>query len=348
MRPMWARQLCYTCAPRNSSGQSPMPTPQATNAATEARPAVRVLEVGEAADGQRLDNFLHARLKGAPKSLVYRIIRSGEVRVNGKRARAESRLAAGDAVRVPPLRLADSDPSPLPSAELGKRLKDAVLYQDAHLMVLNKPAGLAVHSGTGMRLGLVEALRALFPEYPGLELVHRLDKGTSGCVLLALDGRTRRELSDAFRSREVGKRYELLVAGRWPERLKFVDSALQRQPERAGERRVEVDPEGKSALTRFRILKQFRRATWLEALPETGRTHQIRVHAAASGYPLLGDDKYGTPASAALDRDLGVRRLCLHAASLQFRHPVSGKELRVEAPHDAVFTALLERLATAG
>ena len=325
-----------------------MSAPQPTRSATETRPAVRVLEVGEAADGQRLDNFLHARLKGAPKSLVYRIIRSGEVRVNGKRAKAESRLAAGDAVRVPPLRLADSDPSPLPSSELANRLKDAVLYRDTHLMVLNKPAGLAVHAGTGMRLGLVEALRALFPEYPGLELVHRLDKGTSGCVLLALDGRARRALSDAFRSREVEKRYELIVAGRWPARLKVVDSALQRQPERAGERRVEVDPEGKSALTRFQILKQYRRATLLQALPETGRTHQIRVHAAASGYPLLGDDKYGTPASTALDRDLAVRRLCLHAAALQFRHPVSGKQLCIEAPQDAAFTAVLERLAKEG
>src|SRR5690606_29791337 len=178
--------------------------------------------------------------------------------------------------------------------------------------------------------------------------VHRLDKGTSGCVLLALDGRARRALSDAFRSREVEKRYELIVAGRWPARLKVVDSALQRQPERAGERRVEVDPEGKSALTRFQILKQYRRATLLQALPETGRTHQIRVHAAASGYPLLGDDKYGTPASTALDRDLAVRRLCLHAAALQFRHPVSGKQLCIEAPQDAAFTAVLERLAKEG
>src|SRR5690606_8555284 len=214
LRAVWARRLWYTSAPRNRPGYSPMSAPQPTRSATETRPAVRVLEVGEAADGQRLDNFLHARLKGAPKSLVYRIIRSGEVRVNGKRAKAESRLAAGDAVRVPPLRLADSDPSPLPSSELANRLKDAVLYRDTYLMVLNKPAGLAVHAGTGMRLGLVEALRAMFPEYPGLELVHRLDKGTSGCVLLALDGRARRALSDAFRSREVEKCYELIVAGR--------------------------------------------------------------------------------------------------------------------------------------
>lgn len=325
-----------------------MKTPALPSARATAGPAVSFLTVAESAEGQRLDNFLHARLKGAPKSLVYRIIRSGEVRVNSKRAKAESRLCAGDKVRVPPLRLADKGEAPVPSSDLLAHLKAAVLFQDAHLLVLNKPAGLPVHAGTGMRLGVIEALRAMYPEYPALELVHRLDKGTSGCLLLAIDGRTRRTLTEAFRERDVEKRYELLVAGHWPKRLKQVDRALLREPERSGERRVSVTPEGKAALTRFQVLKQYARGAWLAAEPETGRTHQIRVHATASGHPLLGDDKYGTPASAALSRELGVRRLCLHAASLRFRHPVSGEILRVEAPHEASFTQVLERLAKAG
>lgn len=320
--------------------------PQSTRIPSQG--SVSFLTVGEAADQQRLDNFLHSRLKGAPKSLIYRIIRKGEVRINGKRAKAESRLNEGDQVRVPPLRLTDNSDKPVASAELLAHLEAAVLYRDEHLLVLNKPAGLPVHAGTGMRLGVIEAMRCLLPDYPGLELVHRLDKGTSGCLLMALTGRARKALSAAFREQQVKKTYHLVVAGRWPRRLQRVESALRRQPERSGERRVEVAAEGKPALTEFRMLTSFAAATLMEAKPATGRTHQIRVHATESGHPLLGDDKYHNATSLALSKQLGVRRLCLHAAALQFNHPETGATLFVKAPADEAFKAVLARLEAGG
>lgn len=313
-----------------------------------AKAAVQLLTVGEAAQEQRLDNFLLARLKGAPKSLIYRIIRKGEVRINGKRAKPESRLTEGDKIRVPPLRLAEQGDKAVPGEALQQHLRLAILLEDSQLLVLNKPAGLPVHAGTGMKLGVIESLRSMQPEVAGLELVHRLDKGTSGCLLLAKTGKARKHLTQAFREQQIHKVYHLLVAGSWPARLTRVDLALQRQAERAGERRVETDPDGKAASTEFRILKKFRQATLLEARPATGRTHQIRVHATAMGHPLLGDDKYHTETSTELTQALGVKRLCLHAAELRFSHPVEDRVVNVTAPYDAVFSRLLQQLETAG
>lgn len=308
--------------------------------------AVQQLQVGEPQEDQRLDNFLVARLKGVPKTLIYRIIRKGEVRVNGKRAKPEQRLHVGDVVRVPPLRLAEQGAAATPGKELQGRLRAAIVYEDEHLLVLDKPAGLPVHAGTGMKLGVIEALRAMYPDVPGLELVHRLDKGTSGCLLLAKTGQARRSLMAAFRDHQVAKTYHLIVAGHWPQRLTRVELALQRQEERGGERRVEADPEGKSARTDFRVLQRLGQVgTLMEAQPSTGRTHQIRVHATSQGHPLLGDDKYGTPASERVTRERGIRRLCLHAAALEFLHPATGKLLRVQAPYDAAFNQALELLA---
>jgi 23S rRNA pseudouridine955/2504/2580 synthase len=315
--------------------------------------AVQQLVVGEPNADQRLDNFLLGRLKGVPKTLIYRIIRKGEVRVNGKRAKPEQRVVQGDVVRVPPLRLAEQGAPALPGAQLQQHLRAAILHEDEQLLVLNKPAGLAVHAGTGMKLGVIEALRAMYPEVAGLELVHRLDKGTSGCLLLAKTGKARKALTDAFREQHVHKVYHLIVAGQWPQKLTRVELALQRQEERGGdqgggERRVEVDPEGKAARTDFRVLQRLgTAATLVEARPSTGRTHQIRVHATAQGFPLLGDDKYSTPQSERLGKQRGVHRLCLHAAALEFRHPVSGQLLRVEAPYDEAFTRVLKQLAAA-
>lgn len=314
---------------------------------------VQQLPVGEPNQDQRLDNFLLGRLKGVPKTLIYRIIRKGEVRVNGKRAKPEQRLAAGDIVRVPPLRLPEQGAPALPGEQLQERLRAAILFEDEHLLVLNKPAGLPVHAGTGMKLGVIEALRAMYPDVPGLELVHRLDKGTSGCLLLAKTGKARKALTDAFREQQVHKIYHLIVAGQWPARLTRVELALQRQEERGGdsggERRVEVDPQGKAARTDFRVLQRLgSTATLVEARPSTGRTHQIRVHATAQGFPLLGDDKYSSPHSERLSQQLGVHRLCLHAAGVELLHPVSGQRLRFEAPCDEAFTRALQQAAAAG
>ncbi len=308
---------------------------------------VQVLEVGEHQKDQRLDNFLVTRLKGVPKTLIYRIIRKGEVRVNGKRARPEHKLEVGDKVRVPPLRLPTAREPVQPGQQLQALLRGAVLFEDAAVLVINKPAGLPVHGGTGVKLGLIEALRVLYPELPGLELVHRLDKGTSGCILLAKTGKARRNLTTAFREHQVLKIYHALVAGAWPQRVKTVDASLQRQPERGGERRVEIDAEGKSAQTDFRILKRFGIATLVEAKPLTGRTHQIRVHAALAGCPLVGDDKYSDKGGNAPFVKRGIKRLCLHAAELRFQHPDSGKTVQVKADYDPAFSRALESLAQA-
>jgi 23S rRNA pseudouridine955/2504/2580 synthase len=310
--------------------------------------AVQMLEVGEHNQEQRLDNFLVTRLKGVPKTLIYRIIRKGEVRVNGKRAKPEQKLGAGDKVRIPPLRLPTAKEQQKPGAQLQGLLRQAVLFEDDEVLVLNKPSGLPVHGGTGVKLGLIEALRVMYPDLPGLELVHRLDKGTSGCILLAKTGRARRSLTAAFRSHAILKIYHALVAGTWPKQVKTVDASLQRQAERGGERRVEIDEDGKDARTDFRIVKSFAGATLVEARPLTGRTHQIRVHAALVGCPLIGDDKYADKKSNATFAKRGIKRLCLHAAEVRFPHPVSGKVIQVKADYDAAFNQALAVLAQAG
>lgn len=315
--------------------QAPMPA-----TATADKSPVQVLEVAEHQQDQRLDNFLVARLKGVPKTLIYRIIRKGEVRVNGKRAKPEQKLETGDQVRVPPLRMSVASAPQMPGAGLQALLRVAVLFEDEHVLVLNKPAGLSVHAGTGVKQGLIEALRAMYPELPGLELVHRLDKGTSGCLLLAKTGKARRALMNDFRDKAVHKIYHAIVAGTWPVQTRTVDACLQRQAERGGERRVEVDADGKEARTDFRILKKFAGATLVEAKPLTGRTHQIRVHAALAGCPLLGDDKYNGKTGR---KD--IHRLCLHAAEVRFMHPDTGRTLVLKAPYDAAFTQILASLA---
>jgi 23S rRNA pseudouridine955/2504/2580 synthase len=312
------------------------------NSVSSPSSSVRIVEVSEHQEGQRLDNFLVSRLKGAPKSLIYKIIRKGEVRINGGRAKPESRLVPGDKVRIPPVRLAETAAPAAPGASLAALLKGAILFEDEHLMVLNKPAGLAVHAGTGAATGLIEAMRALYPQYPALELVHRLDKGTSGCLLLAKTGKARKAAMAAFRQHEVSKIYHVIVKGHWPPTLQVVTQALRRMPERNGERRVTADDSGKASETRFRILGTFPDATLLEARPLTGRTHQIRVHAAESGHPVLGDDKY------AEGRHKGINRLCLHAASLELPHPVTGATLQVKAGYDAAWQAIVKLLQAAG
>lgn len=293
--------------------------------------------------GQRIDNFLRTRLKGAPKSLIYRILRTGEVRVNKGRAKPEHKLKAGDVIRVPPLRLAEDMPAAVGEGLKGT-LRDAIVYEDEQLFVLNKPAGLPVHAGSGVRVGVIEALRALFPDLPGIELAHRLDRETSGVLVIAKTRQTLLSLHDLLRGDSVKKTYVALVHGYFPDKLTEVDAPLEKNALRGGERMVEVTLDGKESLTRFRVLERFRTTTLVEAMPVTGRTHQIRVHAAHTDHPIAGDDKYGSPERDKALRPLGLGRLFLHARRIQIPRP-GQKDLRVEAPLPSELQALLDNLA---
>jgi 23S rRNA pseudouridine955/2504/2580 synthase len=297
----------------------------------EARPgerAVRWIEVDEGGDGQRIDNFLVARLKGVPKSHVYRILRSGEVRVNSGRVAASHRLAAGDRIRVPPLRTAEREagPAPAPPIEL------PVLFEDEHVLAVDKPAGLAVHGGSGVAHGAIERLRAARPGARFLELVHRLDRETSGVLLLAKRRPALVRLQDALRERGMDKRYVAAVAGRVRDEKRRVQVALRKFATAGGDRRVAVDGrEGKVAETVFRRLARNAAFSLVEAELLTGRTHQIRVHLTHIGHPILGDDKYGDFELNRSLRKKGLKRMFLHAAELAFTHPATGERIVVRA-----------------
>jgi 23S rRNA pseudouridine955/2504/2580 synthase len=307
--------------------------------------AVQLLEVEPELAGQRIDNFLRTRLKGVPKTLIYRILRKGEVRVNKGRIKPDYKLQAGDVVRVPPLRLAERD-EPVPLAQgLLERLEAAIVYEDKALIVINKPAGIAVHGGSGLSFGVIEAFRQLRPEAKELELVHRLDRDTSGLLMIAKKRSMLRHLHEALRGDGVDKRYLALVRGAWPTSKKRVSAPLLKNTLRSGERMVEVSDEGKEALTLFRVVRRFGEfATLVEASPITGRTHQIRVHARHAGHGIAGDPKYGDEAFSREIRELGGKRLFLHAYSLRLSLP-DGAELALEAPVDELWAATLERLS---
>jgi 23S rRNA pseudouridine955/2504/2580 synthase len=306
--------------------------------------AVQLLEVAPELAGQRIDNFLRTQLKGVPKTLIYRILRKGEVRVNKGRIKPEYKLQAGDVVRVPPLRLAERDaPEPLALGLLA-RLEAAIVYEDKALIVLNKPAGIAVHGGSGLNYGVIEAFRQLRPDAREIELVHRLDRDTSGLLMIAKKRSMLRHLHEALRGDGVDKRYLALVRGNWPTAKKQVNAPLLKNNLRSGERMVEVNVEGKEALTTFRVLRRFGDfATLVEASPITGRTHQIRVHAKHAGHSIAGDSKYGDEEFTREIRELGGKRLFLHAHSLRVKLP-DGEILTVEAPVDESWTRTLERL----
>ncbi|HFD80552.1 MAG TPA: RluA family pseudouridine synthase, partial [Gammaproteobacteria bacterium] len=252
------------------------------------KPAVRWVEVSAEQAGQRIDNFLLRVLKGVPKSRIYRLLRKGEVRVNKGRIRPEYRLQAGDTLRIPPVRVAETRGG-APGARPQQALADAILYEDDRLLVLNKPAGMAVHGGSGLSFGVIEALRALRPEAPYLELVHRLDRDTSGCLLIAKRRSELRTLHELLRTGALTKRYLLLAEGDWSRGPFRVEAPLRKNQLRGGERVVRVDSTGKAALTRFRFLEGYAGASLMEAELVTGRTHQIRVHAQHAGHPLAGD-----------------------------------------------------------
>jgi 23S rRNA pseudouridine955/2504/2580 synthase len=311
---------------------------------TSPNAGVQFFEVSSELAGQRIDNYLRTLLKGAPKTLIYRILRKGEVRVNKGRIKPDYRLQAGDIIRVPPMRLPErEEPAPV-SQLLTDLMEAAIVYEDKALIIINKPAGIAVHGGSGVNLGVIEAFRQIRPEAKDLELVHRLDRDTSGLLMIAKKRSMLRHLHEALRGDGVDKRYHALVRGHWPAAKKQIRAPLMKNNLRSGERMVEVNIEGKDALTEFRVLKRYGDfATLVEAKPVTGRTHQIRVHAKHAGHSIAGDPKYGDEMFSKEIRDLGGKRLFLHAASLRVPLPEGGV-LEVTAPVDGIWTATLGRL----
>jgi 23S rRNA pseudouridine955/2504/2580 synthase len=284
--------------------------------------AVTWLEVGEEAEGQRIDNFLLHIAKGVPKSHIYRILRSGEVRVNKGRVTVEYRLKAGDVVRMPPIRIAQvPDETRVPAREFD------VVFEDDAMIIVNKPAGVAVHGGSGVSFGVIEQLRRARPEARLLELAHRLDRETSGLLIMAKKRSALTRLHDQFREGAVAKRYLAMVKGVWRNPLQHVRAPLLKYLTDEGERRVSVDPEGKASHSIVRLQKQWRDFSLLEVELKTGRTHQIRVHLAHLGYPILGDDKYGDFALNKELQKMGLKRMFLHAARLDLPHPITGEPI---------------------
>jgi 23S rRNA pseudouridine955/2504/2580 synthase len=305
---------------------------------------VQFITIEPELEGQRIDNFLRTLLKGVPKSLIYRILRKGEIRVNKKRVKPEYKLLTNDELRIPPIRV--SEPSEVPSTKLDKvaSLENHILFEDEWLIVLNKPSGTAVHGGSGLSFGVIEALRALRPDQKFLELVHRLDRDTSGCLLIAKKRSALKSLHEQLRDKQVDKRYQALVSGNWPDNRFKVKAPLIKNVLKSGERMVSVNEvEGKPSETRFRILNQYKDATLVEASPITGRTHQIRVHCLHAGHPIACDDKYGDNNFDSKMQRLGLSRLFLHAYSLSFIHPNSNERVNYQAPLDnALKNALLK------
>lgn len=305
---------------------------------------VRYLEVATGFAEQRIDNFLRTQLKGVPKSLIYRILRKGEVRVNKGRIKPEYKLQVGDIIRIPPIRIAEKQETETLAQSLLERLEAAIIYEDDKLMVVNKPAGIAVHGGSGVSAGVIEAFRQLRPEVKELELVHRLDRDTSGLLMIAKKRSMLRHLHEQLRGSNVDKRYLALVRGHWPTAKNKVFAPLLKNNLRSGERMVEINPEGKEALTLFKVIRRFGDfATLVEASPVTGRTHQIRVHAKFAGHAIAGDPKYGDEEFTKAIRALGGKRLFLHAYALTITLP-NNKTLSLEAPVEPLWKTALEQL----
>lgn len=327
-----------------------MTDPQTPKSAGE-RPGVRIVKVPDDRGGQRLDNFLLGQLKGAPRSLVYKIVRSGQVRVNGGRAKAERKLEPGDEVRIPPVRLAEEggEKAPPPASFLAV-MEAAIVYEDARLLALNKPSGVASHGGSGISHGAIETLRALRPGQ-NLELVHRLDRDTSGLLIVAKKRSALTELQALLREgdgdggRGIAKRYLTLLVGRMPDGVMTVDAPLHVGLRQGGERHVQVNPIGKASLSHFRVLERRGGHSYCEVRIETGRTHQIRVHAQHIGHAVAGDDKYGDPEVNKRLRDqAGLRRLFLHAASLEFALDGGKTPYVLNAPLAPELAEVLDRL----
>ncbi|MCG7988650.1 MAG: 23S rRNA pseudouridine(955/2504/2580) synthase RluC [Candidatus Thiodiazotropha weberae] len=306
---------------------------------------VRFIDITQEEAGQRIDNYLIRQLKGAPKSYVYRILRKGEVRVNKGRVKAHYKLKCGDSVRLPPMRLsARAEQRGRIPDNLLDLLRSAVVYEDERILVVNKPSGLAVHGGSGVSLGVIEILRQLRSGEKHLELVHRLDRDTSGCLLLSKKRSALRTLHELIRENRIDKRYLALLHGSWRKGVQTVDMPLKKNTLQGGERVVRVDAEGKPSQTIFRRIERFTEATLVEAELITGRTHQLRVHSQWLGSPVLGDQKYGDAAANRAFRDKGLKRLFLHAYKLGLRWPGEKRQLTIEAPLPDALSQVLTKL----
>jgi len=303
---------------------------------------VQVIQISELEAGQRLDNYLLRVLSGVSKTRIYKAIRKGEVRINKGRAKPETKLQTGDKLRVPPLNQNQRSTPKAASHHWTERLREAVVLETDQLLVIDKPSGLAVHGGSGVTAGLIETLRLMFPEQRYLELVHRLDRDTSGLLLVAKRASTLRDLHTQLRNGQIDKRYQALVCGRWPAHLKRIDAPLERFSLASGERRVKVSAQGRPCVTDFSVLRRWRRATLIEAKPITGRTHQIRVHCQHANLSILGEQKYAMGDAEGIAETYKVPRLFLHAASLHFS--VDGRRISVEAPLPTDLHAVCQRL----
>ncbi|HBO37234.1 MAG TPA: 23S rRNA pseudouridine(955/2504/2580) synthase RluC [Pasteurellaceae bacterium] len=306
---------------------------------------VRMLTITEDEAGQRIDNYLISKLKGVPKSLVYRILRKGEVRINKGRIKPDYKLQNGDVIRIPPIRISEKEQPPI-SNKLNKvaQLERQIIFEDDYLLVINKPPGIAVHGGSGLSFGIIEALRSLRPDARFLELVHRLDRDTSGVLLVAKKRSALRNLHEQLRIKTVQKEYLALVRGHWQSHCKSIQAPLLKNELASGERIVRVNEQGKPSETRFSIEERYANATLIKASPITGRTHQIRVHTQYAGHPIALDDKYGDKEFDRKMADLGLDRLFLHALTICFVHPKSGETLRLSAPLDPKMKGILQQL----
>lgn len=304
-------------------------------------PKVRQVNVSVEEAGQRIDNFLARHLKGVPKSHIYRILRRGEVRVNSGRIRAQYKVCAGDTVRIPPVRVATPRGGDIKPA---RRLENCILFENARYLVINKPSGIAVHGGSGLSYGVIEAIRAERPDAPFLELAHRLDRETSGCLVLAKRRSFLRAFQEQLREGLVVKHYLALVSGTWKGGKQTVTAPLRKNVLRGGERMVSVDESGKAATSVFKPVTAYQGATLVDVDLKTGRTHQIRVHGAHIGHPLAGDEKYGDPAFNLRMKQLGLRRMLLHAHYLEFMDTGNGEQVAISAPLDEELKAVLDRL----
>jgi 23S rRNA pseudouridine955/2504/2580 synthase len=325
--------------------ESPVaPARQSVPVAPAAPAQVRQVEVGERGAGQRLDNFLGKILTDVPRSHVFRVIRKGEVRVNGKRAKPEMRLQASDIVRVPPVRVGAAAPPRRAPPAMVAGVTGAIVFEDPRLLVIDKPSGIAVHGGSGVSFGVIEALRAARPDEE-LELAHRLDRETSGVLLVARKASALRTLHALLREGRVEKRYLALVKGKWELGRKRIDVPLRTDTRVGGERTVKADASGKEAASVFKPVQFFgKRATLVEVELETGRTHQIRVHAAHAGYPLAGDEKYGDEEFNEKMKEIGLGRMFLHAHQVSFTWPETGNDFSVNAPLPAELASVIDKL----
>lgn len=313
------------------------------------KPQVRFYTVDGDDAGQRIDNYLVKTLKGVPKSMIYRLLRKGEIRVNKKRTKPEYKLVDEDIIRVAPIRIAQENAPVSTQLNIVANLEKQIIFEDELFIVINKPSGMAVHGGSGLSFGVIEALRALRPQTKMLELVHRLDRDTSGCLVIAKKRSALRFLHEQLRNKKVQKFYQALVKGSWPDKLTRVTEGLKKNELKSGERVVIVDNiNGKESETRYRVLERFHGATLVRAFPVTGRTHQIRVHCQCKGHPIAADAKYGHEDFDNSLKDKGLNRLFLHAASIEFTHPRTEQRLKVEAPLEPKLKKVLQQLTKVG